>query len=107
MRADVLSAYPAVDPAKVHVIYNGIDAEQYSPDSGHGRHRALRRRHDQPSVVFVGRITRQKGVPVLLRAAAQLDPDVQLVLCAGAPDTPELGAEVAGLVEELRKTRSG
>jgi starch synthase len=57
--------------------------------------------------VFVGRITRQKGVPVLLRAAAHLDPDVQLVLCAGAPDTPELGAEVAALVDELRATRSG
>jgi alpha-maltose-1-phosphate synthase len=107
MRADVLSVYPAVDPAKVHVIYNGIDAEQYSPDSATDVIERYGVDTTKPSVVFVGRITRQKGVPVLLRAAAQLDPDVQLVLCAGAPDTPELGAEVAGLVEELRKTRAG
>jgi starch synthase len=107
MRADVLSVYPAVDPAKVHVIYNGIDADQYSPDSATDVIERYGVDTTKPSVVFVGRITRQKGVPVLLRAAAQLDPDVQLVLCAGAPDTPELGAEVAGLVEELRKTRAG
>ena len=62
---------------------------------------------DRPSVVFVGRITRQKGLPYLLRAAAALPPDVQLVLCAGAPDTPEIGAEVEGLVEELRARRGG
>jgi starch synthase len=107
MRADLLSAYPAVDPAKVHVIYNGIDSEQYSPDAATDVLDRYRVDRSRPSVVFVGRITRQKGVPVLLHAAAHLDPDVQLVLCAGAPDTPELGAEVAGLVEELRKTRSG
>jgi starch synthase len=107
MRADVLSVYPAVDPAKVHVIYNGIDAEQYSPDSATDVIERYGVDTTKPSVVFVGRITRQKGVPVLLRAASQLDPEVQLVLCAGAPDTPELGAEVAGLVEELRKTRAG
>jgi alpha-maltose-1-phosphate synthase len=107
MRADVLSNYPAVDPAKVHVVYNGIDAEQYSPDPSTDVLERYGVDPTKPSVVFVGRITRQKGVPVLLRAAAHLDPDVQLVLCAGAPDTPELGAEVAGLVEELRKTRAG
>jgi len=107
MRADVLSNYPAVDPAKVHVVYNGIDAEQYSPDPATDVLERYGVDTSKPSVVFVGRITRQKGVPVLLRAAAHLDPDVQLVLCAGAPDTPELGAEVAGLVEELRKTRAG
>jgi starch synthase len=107
MREDVLSAYPAVDPAKIHVIYNGIDAEQYSPDSATDVIERYGVDTSRPSVVFVGRITRQKGVPVLLRAAAHLDPEVQLVLCAGAPDTPELGEEVAGLVEELRKTRSG
>jgi starch synthase len=107
MRADLLSAYPDVDPGKVHVIYNGIDAEQYSPDPNTDVIERYGVDTSRPSVVFVGRITRQKGVPVLLRAAAHLDPDVQLVLCAGAPDTPELGAEVAGLVEELRKTRSG
>jgi starch synthase len=107
MRSDLLSAYPDVDPGKVHVIYNGIDADQYSPDPNTDVLERYGVDTSRPSVVFVGRITRQKGVPVLLRAAAQLDPDVQLVLCAGAPDTPELGAEVAGLVEELRKTRSG
>ena len=107
MREDVLSSYPAVDPAKIHVIYNGIDAEQYAPDPATDVIERYGVDTSRPSVVFVGRITRQKGVPVLLRAAAHLDPDVQLVLCAGAPDTPELGAEVAGLVEELRKTRSG
>ena len=107
MRADVLSNYPAVDPAKVHVVYNGIDAEQYSPDPATDVLERYGVDTSKPSVVFVGRITRQKGVPVLLRAAAHLDPEVQLVLCAGAPDTPELGAEVAGLVEELRKTRVG
>jgi alpha-maltose-1-phosphate synthase len=107
MRTDVLDAYPAVDPAKVHVIYNGIDADQYHPDPATDVLERYGVDPSRPSVVFVGRITRQKGVPVLLRAAAHLDPDVQLVLCAGAPDTPELGAEVAGLVEELRKERSG
>jgi starch synthase len=107
MRADVLSAYPAVDPAKVHVIYNGIDSEQYAPDPATDVVERYGVDPAKPSVVFVGRITRQKGVPVLLRAAAHLDPDVQLVLCAGAPDTPELGAEVAGMVEELRATRAG
>ena len=107
MREDVLSSYPAVDPAKIHVIYNGLDAEQYAPDPATDVIERYGVDTSRPSVVFVGRITRQKGVPVLLRAAAHLDPDVQLVLCAGAPDTPELGAEVAGLVEELRKTRSG
>ena len=91
MRADLLSAYPDVDPGKVHVIYNGIDAEQYSPDPNTDVIERYGVDTSRPSVVFVGRITRQKGVPVLLRAAAHLDPDVQLVLCAGAPDTPGAG----------------
>jgi starch synthase len=107
MRADVLSAYPDVDPAKVRVIHNGIDAEQYAPDPNTDVLDRYGVDRGRPSVVFVGRITRQKGVPVLLHAAAHLDPEVQLVLCAGAPDTPELGAEVAGLVEQLRGSRSG
>jgi starch synthase len=107
MRADILDAYPAVDPAKVHVIRNGIDTDEYHRDPGTD----VLERHgvdpDRPSVVFVGRITRQKGVPVLLRAAADLDPRAQLVLCAGAPDTPELLAEVAELVDSLRARRDG
>ncbi|MBL7494836.1 glycogen synthase [Frankia sp. CNm7] len=107
MKADILDAYPEVDPAKVHVIRNGIDTDEYSPDLGTD----VLERHgvdpDRPSVVFVGRITRQKGVPVLLRAAAELDPRAQLVLCAGAPDTPELLAEVTELVDGLRARRDG
>jgi len=107
MRTDILDAYPAVDPAKVHVIRNGIDTDEYSPDPGTD----VLERHgvdpDRPSVVFVGRITRQKGVPVLLRAAADLDPRAQLVLCAGAPDTPELLAEVTELVDGLKARRDG
>ena len=107
MRADILSAYPAVRPERVHVIRNGIDTVQYAPDPG----TAVLARHGidpaRPSVVFVGRVTRQKGLPVLLRAAQWLDPAAQLVLCAGQADTPELEAEVSWLVEHLRATRPG
>jgi alpha-maltose-1-phosphate synthase len=107
MRADLLGAYPAVDPDRVRVIHNGIDATQYAPDHGTDVLDRYGVDPDRPSVVFVGRITRQKGVPVLLRAAADLDPDVQLVLCAGQPDTPELGEEVTRLVEQLQNSRQG
>jgi alpha-maltose-1-phosphate synthase len=107
MRADILGAYPAVRPGRVHVIRNGIDTVQYAPDPG----TAVLARHGidpaRPSVVFVGRVTRQKGLPVLLRAAQWLDPAAQLVLCAGQADTPELEAEVSWLVEHLRATRPG
>ncbi len=107
MRSDILASYPAVPADRVRVIRNGIDTVQYAPDYGTA---VLERYHidpGRPSVVFVGRVTRQKGLPVLLRAAEQLDPDVQLVLCAGQADTPELAAEVAGLVRHLQATRSG
>jgi starch synthase len=107
MRDDVLRSYPDVDPAKVHVVHNGIDTELWSPRSAPDRVRELGVDPDRPSVVFVGRITRQKGLPLFLRAAAQLPPDVQLVLCAGAPDTPEIEQEVRGLVEGLAASRSG
>jgi starch synthase len=107
MRRDVLACYPAIDPARVEVIYNGIDTEEYRPDPDTD----VLARHgidpDRPYVIFVGRITRQKGVPHLLEAARQFAGDAQLVLCAGAPDTPELGAEVARRVEELRSERDG
>jgi starch synthase len=107
MRDDVLRCYPAVDPGRVHVVHNGIDTEEYQPDTG----TTVLERHgidpDRPSVVFVGRITRQKGLPHLLRAALSLDPSVQLVLCAGSPDTDEIRAEVTVLVEELRRDRDG
>jgi starch synthase len=107
MRADVLEAYPFVDPARVHVIHNGIDPAVYAPDH---RTDALRRYGvdpGRPYALFVGRVTRQKGLPHLLRAGAQLDRSVQLVLCAGAPDTPEIAAEVEAAVDELAGSRSG
>ena len=107
MRDDVLASYPAIDPARVHVVHNGIDTEDWSPTVDPDRVRALGVDPDRPSVVFVGRITRQKGLPLFLRAVAQLPPEVQIVLCAGAPDTPEIEAEVVGLVDGLAKTRDG
>jgi len=107
MRADILRSYPALDPAKVRVIYNGIDVEAWQPAEDPALLAELGIDPSRPSVVFVGRITRQKGLPYLLQAAAQLPPDVQLVLCAGAPDTPQILAEVEGLVEGLQATRDG
>lgn len=114
MRDDILRSYPAVDPARVHVVHNGIDLEGWrrptSPEdvaAAEATVRALGIDPARPAVVFVGRITRQKGLPYLLRAAERLPADVQLVLCAGAPDTPEIAAEVAGLVADLRERRSG
>ena len=105
MRRDVLAVYPGVDPARVHVVYNGIDAVVYHPVTAvdvleqHGVDPAV------PYAVFVGRITRQKGLAHLLRAAAGLPG--QLVLCAGAPDTLEIEAETAALVADLQATRDG
>ncbi len=107
MRDDLLAAYPAIDGDRVAVIYNGIDADEYRPDPGTD----VLRRHgidpDAPTIAFVGRITRQKGVPHLLEAMNDVDPAAQLVLCAGAPDTAEIGAEVQRRVERLRERRSG
>ncbi|KRF34284.1 glycogen synthase [Nocardioides sp. Soil805] len=107
MRDDVLRSYPDVDPAKVTVIHNGIDTDLWSPVSDADRVRALGVDPDRRSVIFVGRITRQKGLPLFLRAVAELPPDVQLILCAGAPDTPEIAAEVRGLVDGLAAGRDG
>ena len=104
-RDDILASYPSIDPALVRVIYNGIDAEEYRPDPGTDVLERLGVDPAQPSVVFVGRITRQKGVPYLVQAALEFEEGAQLVLCAGAPDTPEIGAEVEGLVGRLRKER--
>lgn len=107
MRADILRSYPAIDPTRVHVVHNGIDAQLWQP----AEDLDVVRRHgvdpDRPSVLFVGRITRQKGLPHLLRAAKALPPEVQVVLCAGAPDTPQILAEVEQLITELRATRDG
>jgi len=107
MRRDVLTAYPAVHPDRVRVVHNGIDTDEYSPDHGTDVVDRLGIDPARPSVVYVGRITRQKGLPYLLRAARDLPADTQLVLLAGAPDTPEIAAEVEGLVAELRASRSG
>ena len=107
MRADVLGAYPSVDPGKVHVISNGIDAELFAPPADRSALARYGVRPDRPLALFVGRITRQKGVPHLLAAAARFAPDVQLVLCASAPDTAELAAEVGAAIERLRAGRDG
>jgi len=107
MRADILRSYPALDESRVHVVYNGIDLDRWKPTVDDATVRALGIDPDRPSVVFVGRITRQKGLPYLLRAAALLPPEVQLVLCAGAPDTAGILAEVTAGVEALQKERSG
>ena len=110
MRRDVLASYPQLDPAKVHVVHNGIDAEAWAPDHSDAASERVRRHGvdpERPSIVFVGRITRQKGLPYLLQAMRQVPQDVQLVLCAGAPDTPEILAEVEGLIAELRTSREG
>jgi alpha-maltose-1-phosphate synthase len=105
MAHDVLAAYPAIAPERVHVVHNGIDTAEYAPDRGTDVLERLGIDLDRPSVVYVGRITRQKGLPHLLRAARWLPPDAQLVLLAGAPDTPEIGAEVETLAAELRQRR--
>ncbi|GAA1367103.1 glycogen synthase [Streptomyces beijiangensis] len=107
MRADILGCYPQLDPARVRVVHNGIDTRLYRPAPGVD---VLRRNGidpDRPFVLFVGRITRQKGVPHLLRAARGIDPAAQLVLCAGAPDTPEIEHEFRTLVAELGRVRDG
>ncbi|HLR56044.1 MAG TPA: glycogen synthase [Actinomycetales bacterium] len=107
MRADVLRSYPEIDPEKVRVVHNGIDLAGWQRREDPDTVRRWGIDPDQPAVVFVGRITRQKGLPYLLRAAQQLPPEVQLVLCAGAPDTAELMAEVQQLVADLRAEREG
>ena len=105
MRRDVLDVYPETDPDRVHVVYNGIDTQEYAPVADvavlerHGIDPAV------PYVIFVGRVTRQKGLEYLLRAAGDLPG--QLVLCAGAPDTPEIAASTADLVAALQARRSG
>jgi starch synthase len=110
MKADVLDAYSFVGSGRVHVIHNGIDTELYQP-SPHEVQRATMAQFgldpDRPIVVFVGRITRQKGVAHLLAAAAMFDPDIQLVFCAGSPDTPEIAAETELAIESLRAHRHG
>ena len=126
MRDDVLETYPALDPNRVHVVRNGIDTDVWYPEarSGAGGADARSRKAEgpqpgesvldelgvdpnRPIVAFVGRITRQKGVAHLIAAAHHFAPEVQLVLCAGAPDTPQIAAEVTAAVQELARVRSG
>ena len=107
MRADILDSYPDLDPGKVHVILNGIDTEIYAPVEGRDVLTAKGVDVDAPIASFVGRITRQKGVGHLIAAAHHFDPGIQLVLCAGAPDTPEIAAETKAAIEELQAVRPG
>jgi alpha-maltose-1-phosphate synthase len=105
MKRDVLTAYPGVDESKIKVVYNGIDTEQYQPDRNTDVIERLGIDLNRPSVVFVGRITRQKGLPYLMRACHDLPDEAQIILLAGAPDTKEIAAEVEGLAIQLRGAR--
>ncbi|BBY75955.1 glycogen synthase [Mycolicibacterium parafortuitum] len=110
MREDVLRTYPALDPDKVHVVLNGIDTDKWRPVQAGGDGSVLTELGvdlSRPIVAFVGRITRQKGVAHLVAAAHHFDPAVQLVLCAGAPDTPEIAKEIASAVQQLSQSRTG
>ena len=112
MKKAVLDAYPRIEPDKVHVVLNGIDTELWQPrptfdEAEHSVLKELGIDPNRPIVAFVGRITRQKGVEHLVKAARYFDKDVQLVLCAGAPDTPEIAARTTKLVEELQAERDG
>jgi alpha-maltose-1-phosphate synthase len=110
MRDDVLHTYPALDPNRVHVVRNGIDTDVWYPADSQPSESVLAELGvdvTRPIAAFVGRITRQKGVAHLIAAAHQFAPEIQLVLCAGAPDTPEIAAEVTSAVQELARSRSG
>jgi starch synthase len=107
MREDILGCYPALEPERVHVVHNGIDTGLYRPDHGTDALDRIGLDRSRPYVLFVGRITRQKGVPHLLRAVRDIDPAAQVVLCAGAPDTPEIDQEFRELFGELSSVRDG
>ncbi|HET9051298.1 MAG TPA: glycogen synthase, partial [Candidatus Dormibacteraeota bacterium] len=102
MRDDILACYPAVDGARVTVIHNGIDSGEYRPDRGGDAVARVGLDPSRPSVMYLGRITRQKGIVHLLDAASLLGGDAQLVLVAGSPDTPQIAAEVAAKVAAAR-----
>ncbi|MDY3127865.1 MAG: glycogen synthase [Corynebacterium sp.] len=106
MKASILDAYPRIDASKVHVVLNGIDTNLWAP-SDEGFIDSLGVDRNRPIAAFVGRITRQKGVPHLLRAAQNFAEDIQIILCAGAPDTPEIASETEQLVAQLQETRDG
>lgn len=107
MREDILRAYDFVDPERVHVIHNGIDTAEWQPTDDAEVLARFGVDPNRPTVIFVGRITRQKGLPYFLKAVALLPAEVQVILCAGAPDTPEILDEVRGLVNSLRESRDG
>ncbi len=110
MKDAIMRAYPRIDESKIHVVLNGIDTEEYQPRETFGEKSILTElgvAKDRPIVAFVGRITRQKGVAHLIKAASHFEKDIQLVLCAGAPDTPEIAAETEQLVSNLQKERDG
>ena len=105
MREDVLTCYPNVNPERVHVIHNGIDAEVYRPHPSEAALTRLGVDPSRPFALFAGRLTRQKGLPLFLAAAHRIDPRYQLVIVASSPDTPEIDVEVAGLAERVRSER--
>ncbi len=112
MKNAIMEAYPRIDENRIHVVLNGIDPELWHPrptfdDNEDSVLRELGVDPNKPIVSFVGRITRQKGVEHLVKAASHFDEGVQLVLCAGAPDTPEIGERTATLVRELQQQRDG
>ncbi|MGI8809671.1 MAG: glycogen synthase [Acidimicrobiales bacterium] len=107
MRADVLATYPQVDPDRVVVVHNGIDTDAWRPVAGSGALERLGVDPHRPSVVFVGRITRQKGIEHALAAAESIDPRAQVVFCAGAPDTPAIGSEMRQRAATLAARRGG
>ena len=107
MAADVRTAYPELDPKKITVIYNGIDADFYHPEAASDVVEGLGIDLSRPYVTFVGRITRQKGVPHLLRAALEFEPSLQVLLLAGAADTPDLKAETDTAIATLKASRDG
>jgi alpha-maltose-1-phosphate synthase len=107
MRDDVLTVYPEVDPRKVKVVYNGIDPEEFFPDTRTDGLERLGVDPLVPMVLFVGRVTRQKGITYLLEAAKSFDRAAQVVFCAGAPDTPEIEREVHEQVAEVAAQRKG
>ncbi|MFJ5974656.1 glycogen synthase [Streptomyces sp. NPDC093060] len=101
MGQDVLRCLPGLDPDRVVVIHNGIDTEEFSPVTDTSRLAPLGVRTDRPTVVCVARLTRQKGLLHLLRAAPHLTPGTQLVMCVSAPDTPELAEGFTALAREV------
>ena len=106
-RRDLLGCYPAVDPERVSVVGNGIDTDQYRPVAATDLVERNGVDPTRPYVLFVGRVTRQKGLTHLLDAAPLIDPDARLVICAGTPDTPELATEIAAKLERVGQARGG